>query len=119
MSTSYVAILPEFPGNALPEDVRRSMKELLDYLTDNEYEDFEVFIDEGGDPKDHLYYHVKVVGTYLDENPSEEDRCPRCGLIDNGEANYIRDYGHCRGCHVAWQHGELPEQQDQEDEDDE
>ena len=47
-------------------EVVNSIRMMIDYL-DDERSDYEGHIDEGCDPKDHIYYHIQQVEEYLDE----------------------------------------------------
>ena len=47
------------------------------------------------------------------EEPAAEDQCPHCGVVDRGDADFIKDHGKCRDCHAKWQSGESDEDEDE------
>jgi len=44
----------------------KSLKLILEYMTDSESTDYEIHIDEGGKKSDHIFHHVKAVSKVVD-----------------------------------------------------
>ena len=49
-------------------------------------------------------------GHAVSEEPAFDDRCPRCEIVDRGEADFIKNHGMCSACHAKWQNGNLLDQ---------
>ena len=53
--------------NKITKQMLKDLREVLDYVNENEAEDFEHYIADGNDPETHVYSNIERLYTWLGE----------------------------------------------------
>ena len=62
-------------------EIPESVLVLVDYLQEDEKESFHLLVEAGGEPTDHIYYHIQQVEKYLDENFSQVETNTKLNVV--------------------------------------